>query len=132
MRTESELFDLLPEFAGACGDATVLSLYLDEAISLCESSEEKVTAADWVLVSQQIALNIKELLEFPVVQNDQQALKLIGRLITSRNSVDFLRSYDAIAAHYTHLMTAQKNERQAAQLSAAKPQRNAGRTRLIL
>ncbi|SDR15153.1 hypothetical protein SAMN04515695_3037 [Pseudovibrio sp. Tun.PSC04-5.I4] len=132
MRTESDLVDLLPEFTGAPGEANALSIYLDVAISLCESNEEKITAADWELVSQQIAINIKELLEFSVVQNDPHALKLIARLISSRNFVDFIQSYDAIAAHYTLLLNAQKNEQEAAQSSVAKPQRNAGRTRLIL
>ncbi|AEV38213.1 hypothetical protein PSE_3709 [Pseudovibrio sp. FO-BEG1] len=130
-KTRSSKDELLPQFT-VTGDAGDLCSYLDEALSACNASRNWPSEGEWQDVSFQMAASLQELVDLPAVQKDPAAQRLIGGLLSSRSFEDFLQGYDAIAEHFTKRLKDHENETGGVRSQAIKPQRNAGRTRLIL
>ncbi|SFL15653.1 hypothetical protein SAMN04488518_11883 [Pseudovibrio ascidiaceicola] len=130
-KTGSSKEELLPQFT-VSGDAGALNAYLDDALSVCNAERNWPSESEWQDVSYQMVASLQELLDLPAVQQDPVALSLINGLLASKSFDGFLQGYDAIAEHFTKRLKDNENNSGAVRSQFAKPQKNAGRTRLIL
>ncbi|WP_068310232.1 hypothetical protein [Polycladidibacter hongkongensis] len=132
MTSRREEIDLLPSYEGDPADAAALSEYLESALLTANQSSAVITDDKWEEAFEQLAISLRELMDYPMVAEDPVVLELISSLLATPDFEEFVLQYDCVVNRCLELLQQQKQPREK-QVDAQSLQVSASdRTRLVL